>query len=327
MKEKWIIDTDPGIDDMAAILYLISRPNVDILMISTVDGNVSQDLVSNNCRKILKLVGKNIPIYRGSSNPIIKSISNDESYHYSDGLGDIDEIKSFEANEIQIEKENSIIKLIEYAERFPNEINLLLLGPLTTIASAYTINPRISTLFKKIYLMGASIFSRGNVIPTSEFNFYYDYIAAKIVISNFKNIIITPWEPTEKIYYMDSEMEKIYKLLNSGEKNYNQQIFNFMNLIVKKFTIEKKGINFCDLYSIIPAFNTKCVRKFSMSKIDIIIDSHMNGTSVVIERKIISSDFNNYVSDELEKNHINGYHLIIEDMDKEMIEEEYISIF
>ena len=327
-KEKWIIDTDPGCDDMMAILYMITRKNTDILMISLVDGNVSIENVSSNSRKILKISGKSIPLYLGSHFPIIKSIPNIESYHYCDGLGDIEEIRKYDANDIRIEKENSIIKIIEYAEKYPNQINLLLLGPLTTLATAYKIYPKINMLFKNIYMMGGSIFSRGNTLPTTEFNFCYDYIAAKIVLSNFKNIIITPWEPTEDIFIRDTHMEDLAIKLNLSWSNYENIKLHFVHLILKKFTLEKGGLNLCDLYSAIPAFKLNAVKKFSMCKIDIVIDSNENnGMCCFVKREIINKNFNDFVKSELNKFNIKGYHLMIEKLDKECIISEYESIF
>ena len=150
-KEIWIVDSDPGCDDMMALLYLLKRPDVDLLMISLVDGNVSLENVSINSKKILKLAGKSIPLYRGGGLPIIKVFSNEESYHYCDGLGDIEEIRKYEAHDIKIEQENSVIKILEYVELYPRQINLLCLGPLTNIALAFMLDPELYRKFKCIY--------------------------------------------------------------------------------------------------------------------------------------------------------------------------------
>lgn len=327
-REKWIIDTDPGCDDMMAILYMVTRPNIDILMISLVDGNVSLDHVSINSRKILKISGKTVPLYRGSSNPIIKNIPNIESYHYCDGLGDIEEIKMFNADDIRIEKENSIIKIIEYAEKYPGEINLLLLGPLTTLATAYLLHPHIKGLFKKIYMMGGSIFSRGNTLPASEFNFCYDYIAAKIVINNFKNIIITPWEPTEIIYLRDIHMEEIRSRLEISYENLNKLKMHFVHLILKKYTVEKGGLNLCDLYSAIPAFNGRSVVKYSICKIDVIVDSpSTNGMCCFKIRKVINKPYEEWIDKVIEGNNQEGSHVVVELLDEDIVMKQYESIF
>jgi inosine-uridine nucleoside N-ribohydrolase len=324
-KDKWIIDCDPGIDDMTAICYLSSRPNIDILLISTVNGNVSLDHVTNNTKKVIKLLNKTIPLHKGSSNPLISSPKALDNFHCEDGLGGIDEIMNYNADDIEIGKENSFFKMIELAEKYPGEINLLLLGPATNIAIAYNIHPRISTLFKSIYMMGGCAFSKGNISPVAEFNFYLDYIATKTVITHFKNIIIMPWEPTELLNYTTSHMEQIEKKLEVNKEN---KVFEFVTMIIDKYTKNVGGMNFCDLYSIMPAFNRRVVNRFVVAKIDIAIDSvRSNGMCIITERKVIEKDFNTFIAEDWVAYQDKDYHIIIEDMVREEVDKEYESIF
>jgi inosine-uridine nucleoside N-ribohydrolase len=326
-KEKWIIDTDPGCDDMMALLYLLRRTEIEILMISVVDGNVSLDNVTQNSRKILKMAGKSIPLYRGSSVPIIKMFENEESYHYCDGLGDIEEIKKFEADDIAIEKENSIIKMIEYIEMYKDEINILCLGPLTTLAAAYMLNPEIVNHINKIYMMGGSTLSKGNLIPCSEFNFAYDFIAAKIIISNFKNIVITPWEPTVDLVISDQTIKMFSENITIKNKKLNQILFYYVSLILTKFTLDKCGTQMCDLYSVIPNFNPECVKKYSVNKLDIIIDSlNMLGMVLVKSKKNVKRHFSELNSLLRDCDKI-GQHIIIDEFDERVIIDEYEDVF
>jgi purine nucleosidase len=312
---------------MVAILYLISRPNVEVVMISLVDGNVSLDHVSINSRKIVKISGKTIPLYRGSSHPIIKATDNAADYHYCDGLGDIEEIKSYSIDDIRIEKENSALKLIETVCQYPGEINLLCLGPLTTIATALLIKPDLGDMLKSVYIMGGSYHSKGNTSPTGEFNFLYDYIAAKMVIPKLKNAIITPWEPTESISINDKHIEAIGKKVKSLDKH-NEIMLQFVKLIVEKYTRDKEGTTLCDLYSIIPAFQPSCVKKFSMCKLDVIIDSdECKGCTYVVKKKEINEKYEDFVNHKLHTFSEEGYHLVIEEMDHDVIYSEYETSF
>lgn len=325
-KQKWIVDSDPGCDDMMAILYLLKRKDIDILMISLVDGNVSLENVSINSKKILKLGGRATPLHRGSSFPIIKEIANEESYHYCDGLGDIEEIKKFEAHEIEIERESSIIKLIEYALIYPGEINLLCLGPLTSIAAAYMLYPGIEKLFKSIFMMGGSTQSKGNVLPASEFNFAYDFIAAKIVITHFSNIFLTPWEPTEELMVRDHTIKSMHDKILGKNKKINETLFYYITRIIAKFTADKNGTQLCDLYSVITAFEPKCVIKFSRFKCDVIIDSlEMLGMLYVKSIKEINIPFDYFL--ENVQHHLakfeSGSHIVIEELCEITIFDQY----
>jgi purine nucleosidase len=326
-KQKWIVDTDPGCDDMMAILYLLSRPDVEVLMFSLVDGNVSLDHVTINSRKILKIAGKKIPLYRGSSNPILRTCSNADSYHYCDGLGDIEEIRTYDYNDIQVEKENSLVKICEFVEKYPGEINFLCLAPLTSIAGAFMLNPNLPKMIKKIYMMGGSILSLGNHTPNTEFNFAYDFIATKIVLTHFKNIVITPWEPTANIYVKDHHLKTFSDNIISRKQLVNDLLFHYISLIIAKFTKEKHGIQLCDLYSVIPAFNLNSVKKYSLCKCESIIDSgSMVGMLYIKSRKVIESDFQTFMKD-FQRYTDDGYHVIVEEMSDLVILEEYEQVF
>jgi inosine-uridine nucleoside N-ribohydrolase len=325
--DKWIIDCDPGIDDMTAIFYLTSRPNTEILLISTVNGNVSLDQVTNNSKKIIKWMNSSIPILRGASIPILDNEKSADNFHCEDGLGGIEELMNFCADDIEIGEEKSYFKMIELAVKYPGEINLLILGPLTNIAMAYTIYPGINSLFKSIYMMGGCAFSKGNITPTAEFNYYLDYVATKIVLTNFKNIIIVPWEPTEDVKYTTSDMEQIKKKLEQ-DGNKQGKIFEAVQMIVEKYTEKVAGLNFCDLYSIMPAYNRKTVMNFVMAKIDIAIESHRNnGMCIITERKIFRKDFNSFMAEDWDSYKDDNYHIIVERLNREEVDKEYESIF
>ena len=329
-KHKFIIDTDPGVDDMMAILYLIHQPSIEILMVSLVDGNVSLDNVTINSKKIIKMSDKTLPLYRGSSNPIIKSVPNTESYHYNDGLGDIEEIKQYNADDIKIEKESSILKLIETIENNKNDINLICLGPLTTLATAFMLQPLLPSWIKSIYVMGGSFLSLGNTTASAEFNFVYDYIAAKIVLDNFSNLIITPWEPTihSSLSIKSETFANVNRNLVTKKLKLHNQRFNLINLIVNKYEQEKGDTCFCDLYAVIPLINKKCVKSFSMYKFDIIIDSFdLRGVSIVKEKIKITKKFDDFIKEDLSKYKNKGYNLVIEEFYEEIVLEELEHIF
>lgn len=323
--EKWIIDTDPGADDLMAILYLLNKPNTDVLMISTSDGNVSIHKTTLNARKIVKWSGKKVPIYKGAETPIIKTFPNEESFFYSDGLGDIEEIRSYTPDDITVEQGNSILKMIELVETYPNQINLLLIGPSTNLAVASMLHPNICNLFKNIYMMGGSISAKGNDnVCMGEFNFNFDFIATKIVFTNYKNIILTPWEPTENISIKTDLLEKVEKRMELSNKEYNKHTHRITKLIVDKYTKARNGVNMCDMYCAMTAFDNKIVSKFSLCKVDTMIDSTVNyGMLYFKERKNNYQDYFHFKENEFKKNYEGtDYHLIIERINEQEILEE-----
>jgi purine nucleosidase len=328
-REKWIIDADPGCDDMMAILYMMSQRNAEILMIGTIDGNVCLEHTTNNLKKILKWSRQSVPVHKGSPGPIIKVYDNVESYHYYDGLADIEEIKKFSAEEVQIEKGSSAVKIVENILKYPNEVNLLLLGPLTNIAAAYMLAPEIANLTKSVYIMGGSLNSRGNLNCPAEFNFAYDFISTKIILSNFKNAIITPWEPTEIVYIKDSHVEDLTKKFAAQNISLNEHIHFYSSLIIEKYTKEKTGIQFCDLYTAMTIYNMSCVQKFCVCELDISIDSKDFSGMVYIKKKLnVAKDMEQFVnSGELKKLGSGNYHLLVEKFHDDKVFVDFERIF
>ena len=87
--KKIIIDTDPGIDDAVAILLaLAAKDELDVLALTTVNGNVGIDHVTQNAFKILKIAGReDIPVYQGNAKPLVRENDHCEEFHGDDGLG------------------------------------------------------------------------------------------------------------------------------------------------------------------------------------------------------------------------------------------------
>ena len=84
---KWIIDTDPGIDDASAIITAVNSKALDILGISCVHGNVGLEHTTRNALRLAELLGKAIPVYSGASRPIMQKLEHAAEFHGEDGFG------------------------------------------------------------------------------------------------------------------------------------------------------------------------------------------------------------------------------------------------
>ena len=84
---KWIIDTDPGIDDASAIITAVNSGALDILGITTVHGNVGLNHTTRNALKLVELMGADVPVYQGASRPILQKREHAAEYHGEDGFG------------------------------------------------------------------------------------------------------------------------------------------------------------------------------------------------------------------------------------------------
>src|SRR5690606_31648280 len=113
--------------------------------------------------------------------------------------------KKLENKDFPIFENHSPLKIIELCYKY-DKLNILTLGPLTNIAAAYMLDPNIVNHVNRLVIMGGTPTHKGNVTECVEFNFYCDPIATKMVLDNFKNVTIYPWEPCEFHLFTEEEI-------------------------------------------------------------------------------------------------------------------------
>ncbi|KAL5015916.1 hypothetical protein ScPMuIL_005505, partial [Solemya velum] len=194
MGKKLLIDVDTGVDDAHALILALSQPEVEVLGITCVHGNVDLDQVCKNTLRVLKVCGKmNVPVYRGSAKPILGYQVNASHYHGKDGLGGKADMVEVDAGLVQ--SEPAVLAMLRLVNHYPGEITLVALAPLTNIALALKIDPDFGKKLKDLTVMGGNIEGRGNVTVSAEFNFGADPEAASIVLSEMKcKLSLMSWE-------------------------------------------------------------------------------------------------------------------------------------
>jgi purine nucleosidase len=196
MPRKIIIDTDPGQDDAVAILLALASPELEVIGITAVAGNVPLNLTEKNARKICELAGRpDQPVYAGAGKPLKRKLVTAEYVHGKTGLDgpELPEPK------MQLQDQHAVDFIVEALHaNEAGEITLCPLGPLTNIALALTKSPEIATKIREIVLMGGGFFEGGNVTPAAEFNIYVDPQAAEIVFASGIPIVMMPLDVTHK---------------------------------------------------------------------------------------------------------------------------------
>ncbi|XP_074661695.1 uncharacterized protein LOC141914321 isoform X1 [Tubulanus polymorphus] len=195
-KRKLIIDTDAGLDDAQAIMMVLADPNVELLALTTVTGNVHVDQVNVNVLRVLKLCNKlDIPVYQGSSDPLVGEYDKGGavSYHGKDGLGDVPNPEVVDMS--LIKSEPAVSALTRLVNQYPGEISLVAIGPLTNVAKAIRTDEKFGSKLKECYIMGGNYDGIGNITPYAEFNFYVDPEAANETLTKLGcPITIITWE-------------------------------------------------------------------------------------------------------------------------------------
>jgi inosine-uridine nucleoside N-ribohydrolase len=174
-----IIDTDPGVDDAMAILLALNSPELKVEALTVVPGNVDARQGLENALKIVSLAGRcDVPVAGGAQHPLNQKLITAQYWHGKNGLAGVE----LPASNCKADRRFGPDLIIETVRKYPHEVTLIPVGPLTNIALAVSKDPSIASLVKNIVIMGGSI-SGGNVNGAAEANIYNDPEAASIVFN------------------------------------------------------------------------------------------------------------------------------------------------
>ena len=193
---KIIIDTDPGQDDAVAILLALASPELEVVGITTVAGNVPLALTQKNARIVCELAGRpDVKVFAGAARPLVRPLVTAEHVHGKTGLdGPV-----LPDPQMPLQTRNAVDFIVETIMSEPEgAITLCPIGPLTNIALALVREPRIAGRIREIVLMGGGYFEQGNVTPAAEFNIYVDPHAAATVFGSGVPIVMMPLDVTHK---------------------------------------------------------------------------------------------------------------------------------
>jgi inosine-uridine nucleoside N-ribohydrolase len=174
-----IIDTDPGADDAMAIILALNSPELKVEALTVVPGNVAGRQGLENALKIVSLAGRcDVTVAGGAQHPLNQKLITAQFWHGKNGLANVE----LPASKCQADPRFGPDLIIEMVHKYPHEITLIPIGPLTNIALAVSKDPSIAALVHNIVIMGGSI-TGGNVNGAAEANIYNDPEAAQIVFN------------------------------------------------------------------------------------------------------------------------------------------------
>ena len=269
-----IFDTDPGVDDAFALLYALNHPNINVLGITTVFGNVPVETSTKNALILSEMVKKGTIVYQGANKPLERKITNYPSFiHGHDGLGDVNHPQS-KFNASKLDAAQFIINEINI--NFGN-INLVAVGPLTNIANAIKQDPSIANKVNSLLIMGGSWLAGGNITPVAEANIYNDPEAAEIVFKSGLPIIMVGLDVTHKVFLSQKDIDKLSSLNNSGKF-----LEKISNIYIKfyKDTRNMDGCFFHDATAVIAMTNPEFF-KYKNARVYVSKDNLTRGQTVV----------------------------------------------
>jgi purine nucleosidase len=196
MTHRIIIDTDPGQDDAIAILAALASPEIEVLGICSVAGNVPLALTTRNALKICELAGRtDVPVHAGAVAPLRRPLVTAEEVHGETGLNGPD----LPAPRMEPAAQHAVDFIIETLRREPaGTVTLCALGPMTNLALAFEQAPDVVPRVARIVAMGGGRSEGGNITPVAEFNIYADPDAAKAVLASGVPIVLHPLDVTHR---------------------------------------------------------------------------------------------------------------------------------
>ena len=175
MTRRLIHDCDPGHDDAVALLLALASPELEVVAVTTTHGNVALARTTENALRLLALADRHIPVYPGADRPLLRPALHAPHVHGESGIGDVRLPEPTQAPE----QMRAAVAIVEEARRAPG-LTLVATGPLTNVALALRLEPRLPELLAEVVVMGGST-DAGNASPAAEFNFLADPHAACLV--------------------------------------------------------------------------------------------------------------------------------------------------
>ncbi|MGO2450065.1 nucleoside hydrolase [Pseudomonas taetrolens] len=216
-KVDLIIDTDPGADDVVALLLAFASPEeLNVRAITTVAGNVRLDKTSRNARLAREWGGsEDIPVYAGAPRPLIRTPIYAENIHGEEGVTGVPVHEPAKGLE-QTHAVNYLIDTLRSVK--PGSVTIAMLGPQTNLALALIQAPDIKQGIKEVVVMGGAHFNGGNITPVAEFNLYADPHAADVVLKSGVKLVYIPLDVTHKILTSEERLKHIAALGNTAGK-------------------------------------------------------------------------------------------------------------
>ncbi len=207
--KRVIIDTDPGIDDTAALLFAFGSPELNVEALTTIFGNVSLEQCTLNALTILEAAGRpDIPVYHGVS----KSFGfGDPPYaphiHGSDGLGETNQPPPALAPQAR----NAVFEIVERVLDSPGEITFIALGRLTNLALAISVVPEVAESLKEVVVMGGAVSVPGNATPVATANIWGDPQAADVVYRSGARVAQVGLDVCREVELTSAQLERVWQ--------------------------------------------------------------------------------------------------------------------
>lgn len=194
--QKVIIDTDPGIDDAMAVLFACLSPDIELVGLTSIFGNVTTDIATRNAQALVEMARHVVPVARGADGPVQQAPRPVAwEVHGREGFGDVAPFTPAG----QPVDETAAEFICRAVSDNPGEIVLCPVGPLTNLARALELDPAVADKVKSVTVMGGSLDAGGNATPHAEANIWQDPHAADIVFAAGWDVTMVGLDVTQQV--------------------------------------------------------------------------------------------------------------------------------
>ena len=206
--KRVIIDADPGIDDMAAILMALASDKLQVEAFTTIFGNASVEQCTVNTLRILEAAGRaDIPVYQGVSKTLTYDAPTYAAHvHGDDGIGDIDA----PLPTTKVQERHAVPELIDRVLESPGEITVMAIGRQTNVALAVSIEPRFAECVKEIVVMGGAIYQPGNATAVATANIVGDPEACDVVYKSGAKVTQVGLDVCNKVEVSGAQQRRVW---------------------------------------------------------------------------------------------------------------------
>ncbi len=277
---RFLIDTDTASDDAVALVMACAARDVQIEAITVVAGNVPLEQGLQNALYTLELCNMAVPVFAGARAPMLRPLETAQVMHGADGMGDVGLPLHG-----RLETPGIACDIIrEIVNRFPGEIELITLAPLTNVAAAFLAEPAIARKLKRCVVMGGVGDGHGNITPLAEYNLWVDPEAAKIVFDSGAPIEMVGWDIARKFAVFDSADAAAIRAIGTPVANFCVDIQRQLIAYVESIS-GLRQFDLPDPVAMAVALDPSIVTASSLLPVGIDVSSGPSRGQVIIDRR------------------------------------------
>ena len=287
MPRPFLIDTDTASDDAVALIMAMRAPDVKVVAITTVAGNVPVEQSTRNALYVVELCSEQVPVYAGADKPLLRPYQNATWFHGRDGLGD----HGYPAPKKSPAPLHAVDAIIQTVEANPGLV-VVTLAPLTNLALALAKKPSIAAQVGRCVIMGGAPCCEGNVTPAAEYNIWVDPEAARMVMLSGIPVELIGWHLSRGESVLNQGDMEAIQAFKTGLGHFAIECNSHARRAYKVQTGED-GISLPDPIAMCLALDPSVGTAWSEHSIDVETHSDLTRGMTVVDRLNVADDERN----------------------------------